>query len=116
MDIEVYFSDLKKKYGVTEALSNLIDKQKEEYLKFYKDMYDDSDGPSRILRSIESRIKMEYEIHMIHEDPEFKPLFELVREHMMNVKGETRDKTDGTRHILEDPTKAFRDFKKQVDT
>ncbi|MEM4245361.1 MAG: hypothetical protein QW404_00655 [Candidatus Nanoarchaeia archaeon] len=116
MDIEVYFSDLKKKYGVTEALSNLIDRQKEEYLRFYSD-YTNEDGANRTLKSIESRIKVEYEIHMIHEDPKFKPLFELVREDMKKIKeGKVSEKTNGLKPVLEDLAKAFRDFKRQLDS
>lgn len=113
MDLEVYFSELKKKYGVTDALSNLINKQKEEYLKSFKDISEE--GQQRQLRSIETRIRVEHEIYLIHEDPEFKPLFELAREHMKAVKDEIPKKTDGLKPVLEDLAKTFRDFKKQLD-
>lgn len=117
MDVEVYFANLKEKYGSTETLSGLIDKKKEDYLKIHDDLSEKAQ--ERYLKSIESRIRVEYEIHLIHEDPEFKPLFDLVKEHAGRLKEEEEvrisEETDGIKPILENFARTLRKFKTQLD-
>ena len=116
MDLESYFKDLKSKYGVSDNIRSLIEDLKKDCLKIYEELSDE--GRERQLRSIEARISVSYEIRMIHEDPEYKELFALLKKHdLQEIESSKHEKKTGEsiKPILEGLVKELDSFKEKID-
>jgi len=116
MDLESYFKDLKSKYGVSDNIRSLIEDLKKDCLKVYDGFSEE--GRERQLRSIEARISVSYEIHMIHEDPEYKEIFALLKKQdSQDNESQRHEKKTGEiiKPILEGLVKELDSFKEKID-